>query len=105
MATKTARALRNVEKAVAELREALNAEDPEVAAEVRWRRLLTKVEDAGGAVTPNQWRDMGLACGYDARGLGGFYRGSNASMRSNPNGTRSLTTAGKNYLNTYGRAR
>jgi hypothetical protein len=104
MAAKTARALRSLEKSVAELRAALEAEDSQVADERRWRRMLTMVEEAGGTVTGVQWRELGVKCGYDARGLGGFYRGTNASMKRNANNTRSLTASGKNYLNKYGRA-
>src|SRR5262245_23620618 len=104
MAVKTARALRNAEKALAELRQALEEENVQVADERRWRRLLTMVEDAGGKVTPDQWKDLGLKCGYDARGLGGFYRGAKASMKVNRDGSRSMTKAGKDYLDTYGRA-
>jgi hypothetical protein len=105
MPGKTARAFRNLEKAMEELREALKAEDQQVAADERWRRMLTMVEKAGGPVTRDQWRAMGLKCGYDVRGLGGFYRGTYASMKRNADGTRSLTKAGKDYLNKYGRVR
>ncbi|GIU94138.1 MAG: hypothetical protein KatS3mg012_0595 [Gaiellaceae bacterium] len=67
--------------------------------------MLTMVEDAGGTVTRDEWRELGLKCGYDPRGLGGFYRGTYASMRVNPDGTRSLTAAGVEYLTKYGRKR
>jgi hypothetical protein len=104
MSNRTAKALANVETAVAELRAALEAEDDQVANDDRWQRLLTMVEDAGGTVTGDEWRDLGLEVGYkDVRGLGGFYRGTGASMRVNPDGTRSLTAAGADYLNKYGR--
>ena len=67
--------------------------------------MLTEVEDAGGAVAGDQWREIGVKYGYDPRGLGGFYTGTNASMRRNPDGTRSLTGAGKHYLDEFGRVR
>lgn len=101
----TVRALRNLEKAMGELRDALRAENAEVAADERWRRLLTMVEDAGGTVTSDEWRDLGRKCGYDPRGLGGYYRGTKASMRVNADGTRSLTPAGTAYLDRYDRLR
>ncbi len=88
-----------------DLRTALAATNGELVTSERWRRLLTAVEDAGGTVSRDEWRTMGITCGYDARGLGGFYRGRNASMRVNSDGTRSLTAAGKAYLDEHGRVR
>jgi hypothetical protein len=46
----------------------------------RWQRLLTLIEDAGGHVSPADWRRLGVLCNYDPRGLGGFYRGDQPSM-------------------------
>jgi membrane carboxypeptidase/penicillin-binding protein len=70
----------------------------------RWQQLLTMVEKAGRTVTGKEWRDMGRACGYDPRGLGGFYVGSKPTMVKNADGTRTLTDQGVAYLDQYGRA-
>lgn len=71
----------------------------------RWRRLLTLVEDAGRPVTGAEWRAMGEACGYDARGLGGFFVGNNHSMQRNADGTSELAPAGVAFLDQAGRLR
>ena len=101
--TRVQRALRNVERAVAELREAMEAKTGEQDDDKRWLRLLTKVEAAGGTVSADTWPGLGAVVGYDPRGLGGFYRGAGASMRMNPNDSRSLTEVGKKCLDQYGR--
>ena len=101
---KAARAFEKVERAITELRGVLEAEDDGFAEHSRWLRLLTMVEDAGGRVDEETWRAMGRKCRYDPRGLGGFYRGTNASMAVK--GTkRVLTRSGKEALDQHGRVR
>jgi hypothetical protein len=68
----------------------------------RWLRVLTRVEELGGRVTPDEWRDIGAEFGYDPRGLGGFFRGANASMRIDGE-DRVLTDQGARVLDEFGR--
>jgi len=100
--TRKERALRNVERAVQELRAAIEAEAEEDWSMNRWRRLLTKVESAGGSVDVEEWKRLGRESGYtNPRGLGGFYRGANGSMRREGD-RRVLTDAGRRFLDEYG---
>jgi hypothetical protein len=71
----------------------------------RWLRMLTRIEDAGGKVSGQQWREIGRDCGYDTRGLGGFYVGAHASMRREADNSRVLTAAGTALLDQHGRVR
>ena len=89
-------------KALAEFLEAFGDEPDR---NERWRRLVTMVEDAGRTVTGQQWRDMGVACGYHPSGLGGLYVGPNPTMVKNADGTRTLTDEGVALLNQNGRLR
>jgi hypothetical protein len=99
------RSLREATEAAEELRAALSVNGEWESAKKRWLRLLTKVEDAGGVVTAEEWRRLGKEAGYtDPRGLGGFFRGQKASMRADGN-DRILTDAGRNYLEDNGRVR
>jgi hypothetical protein len=72
--------IRNVEAAVAQLRQELESLKSGDNDDQRWVRLLRLVEDAGGRVSSDEWRRLGAQCGYDPRGLGGFFRGGNPSM-------------------------
>lgn len=104
MSNKAVRAFGKLERALTELREALEAEDEPFAGDARWRRMLTLVEERGGRVSRSEWSALGKQVGYDPRGLGGFYVGANASMRRNKaTDERVMTAAGRRYLNKYGR--
>jgi hypothetical protein len=46
--------------------------------------VLNDVDQAGGVVDKETWREIGLRAGYDPRGLAGFYTGSDPSMRRDP---------------------
>ena len=66
----------------------------------RWFRrvgsVLNAVEQAGGSVTVDQWRQIGLDHGYDPRGLAGFYTGKDPSMkRDSDSDVRYVTERGK----------
>ena len=104
MSNKAVLAFGKVERAVVELRKTLEADDKAFSADARWRRMLTLVEERGGKVSGSEWATLGKQCGYDPRGLGGFYVGANASMkRTKSTDERVLTTAGRRYLEKYGR--
>jgi hypothetical protein len=68
----------------------------------RWLRLLTLVEQAGGRISAAEWIRLGKVVGYDARGLGGFFRGNEPSMTVDGD-DRILTERGIAYLDEYGR--
>jgi hypothetical protein len=107
--TKIFDALRNAEQALAELRGVLEDTNGGANDEVydriqTWRRLLTMVDDAGGTVSRDEWWEMGARFGYDPRGLGGFFVGR-GTMKSNGDGTHSLTDAGYEFLDKDGRLR
>jgi hypothetical protein len=78
--------------------------DDEPDRDLRWRKLLTMVEAAGGTVTGEDWRDMGRACKYHPSGLGGFYVGGNPTMVRNADDSRTLTKQGVAVLDQHGRA-
>ncbi len=46
----------------------------------RCRDLLAAVHEASGCVHVTAWRAVGLAHGYQVRGLAGFFDGSSPSM-------------------------
>ena len=96
------KALQDAEGALQRLRIALEAEGDESDDVVRWRRMLSLVESHGGRVSVSEWLDFGRQCGYDTRGLGGFFRGAGASMRSEGD-ERVLTEMGTKYLDQFGR--
>ena len=99
------RALKNLEARIAEtdaaakaLRQAFEADDDWQSTLARWTRLLTSVEDAGGWVPVDEWKRLARAAGYaDPRSLGGFFKGANASMRSDGE-RRILTDAGRAFV-------
>jgi len=89
-----------------DLRKVLEQEDAQFAADQRWLRVLTMVEDRGGRVSAAEWAKIGAKCGYDPRGLGGFHTGAEASVkRLKSTDERQLTAAGRRYLEKYGRVR
>lgn len=45
------------------------------AVEVRRALVLAEVAKRGGKVTKEEWKQIGVQHGYDARGLGGFFVG------------------------------
>jgi hypothetical protein len=87
--TTTRRLIEQVKKAVGELEEHLDRGgelEHETGVE-RWFRdtagpLLSEVLEAGGAVSIDQWRQIGRRRGYDPRGLGGFFSGKRPAMRA-----------------------
>lgn len=93
--------LRAVEHAVGQLRQEFEALSSGSTNE-RWIRLLTMVEQAGGRVTSAEWGRLGVLCGYDPRGLGGFFTGGEPSMVADGD-DRVLTARGHAYLDEYGR--
>lgn len=46
--------------------------------------VLNDVDQAGGVVDAETWRQIGIDSGYDPRGLAGFYTGKDPSMRRDP---------------------
>lgn len=66
----------------------------------RWFRrvgsVLNAVEQAGGSITVDEWREIGLRHNYDPRGLAGFYTGKDPSMKRDPDtDLRHITDRGK----------
>lgn len=71
--------------------------------------VLNEVDQAGGAVDKEKWREIGLNLGYDPRGLAGFYTGNDPSMRRDPDtDERQLTERGRleaaNWRRLFGNA-
>jgi hypothetical protein len=54
--------------------------------------VLNDVDQAGGAVDKETWRQIGLRLGYDPRGLAGFYTGSDPSMHRDPDSDQRILT-------------
>jgi hypothetical protein len=104
ISSKALQAFDRAERALNDLRKILESEDEGFAGNQRWLRLLTVIEGRGGRVSGEDWAKLGKKCGYDTRGLGGFYRGANASMRRiKSTDERELTAAGRAYLEKWGR--
>lgn len=89
--------LKRAEQAIADLRAHLDETTPEPG----WRReeerigsVLADVHRRGGRLSVDEWRDIGLAHGYDPRGLAGFFTGRMPSMRSDGD-DRVLTARGE----------
>lgn len=72
------------------------------SADERWLHLLTMVEAAGGRVPSAEWGRLGRLCGYDPRGLGGFFTGGSPSMEADGD-DRLITARGIAHLDEYGR--
>ena len=62
--------------------------------EQRVGAVLADVLSAGGRVPVDEWRKIGLAHGYDPRGLSGYFTGHSPSMRSDGD-DRVLTPRGR----------
>lgn len=62
----------------------------------RWR-MLNAVALRGGQVGASEWGRLGLANGYDPRGLGGFFRGADPAMEHRGH-RRVLTATGRRYV-------
>lgn len=93
------RRLRDEFAALVEDAERANGGHPETTWYVWFRRagaVLNDVDQAGGAVDKETWREIGLRLGYDPRGLAGFYTGNDPSMRRDPDSDeRFLTERGR----------
>lgn len=97
MDARTNTLLKRADDALADLRAHLS----DARADPGWRRdeqrvgaVLSDVLAAGGRVTVDAWRDIGLRHGYDPRGLSGFFTGGVPSMRSDGD-DRVLTDRGR----------
>lgn len=65
----------------------------------RWFRragaVMNEVDEAGGVVDKDKWKEIGIRHGYDPRGLAGFYTGHDPSMeRDAETDERKLTARG-----------
>jgi hypothetical protein len=76
---------------------------PQVA-EPQWKTttakqwaLLKAVQDAGGDLSSAQWGRLGKQHGYDPRGLGGFFRGSEQLMEASDD-RRILSDYGRRFI-------
>jgi hypothetical protein len=78
---------------------ASHAREPKWVAEYRrsWG-FLKALDDAGGEFSTHELSQLARHCGYDPRGLGGFYNGENASLRITEADKRVLTDAGRRYV-------
>jgi hypothetical protein len=79
-------------------------EGPVFPPEPRWRanyakmwRLLKAIEGSGGDVSTDEWSRLGVDHGYDPRGLGGFFRGTEPMMGSQ-GARRVLTENGRRFI-------
>lgn len=61
----------------------------------RMWKLLKDVERKGGDLSVDEWRQLGIAHGYDPRGLGGFFRGHVMEARDD---RRVLTDTGHRWV-------
>jgi hypothetical protein len=70
--------------------------------------FLNDVEQAGGRLPASQLLELARKHGYDGRGTAGFYSGAQASLTNHPDGTRELTSFGrqraKEWRETFGKA-
>jgi hypothetical protein len=83
-------------------------ESPTPPSEPRWRadhakmwRLLKAVQLAGGDIGADEWLRLGADHGYDPRGLGGFFRGSEQRMEATmgtQGARRVLTDHGRRFI-------
>jgi hypothetical protein len=64
--------------------------------EKRWR-LLKAVELRDKDIGADEWSQLGMEHGYDPRGLGGFFQGSQPSM-AKQGARRVLTTHGERFI-------
>jgi hypothetical protein len=91
--------LRDELTALIDSAEGSNGEHPETTWHRWFRRagaVLNDVDQAGGVVDKETWREIGLRLGYDPRGLAGFYTGNDPSMRRDPDSDeRRLTERGR----------
>ena len=85
MDARTNTLLQRAEDALEDLRAHLAGVAPEpgwTREEQRVGAVLSDALEAGGRLTVDQWRQIGLDRGYDPRGLSGFFTGHVPSMRS-----------------------
>ena len=85
MNARTNTLLKRAEDALEDLRAHLAGEAPEpgwTREQLRVGSVLSDALQAGGRLTVDQWRQIGLDRGYDPRGLSGFFTGHVPSMRS-----------------------
>jgi hypothetical protein len=66
----------------------------------QWR-LLNDVDKAGGDVGSDEWARLGAQHGYDPRGLGGYFRGSEQLMVAEQGARRVLTEHGRRFLDRW----
>jgi hypothetical protein len=93
----TARRLRNDLDGLIVQLESLTADRPEAPPHLRRRyELLRAVEEEGDVVSGEEWRALGHAHGFDARGLGGFFVGDGSMVKDGDD--RNLTHAGGGFL-------
>lgn len=65
--------------------------------------VLAEVSAMGGAVSKEEWKNIGAKYGFSARGLGGFYVG-NGSMIVRDDGMRELSDRGKEAVKQYNKS-
>lgn len=63
----------------------------------KWELLNGLLEDHGGDVGAEAWAVLGRQCGYDPRGLGGFFAGNQPLMASDGE-RRILTEVGREFI-------
>lgn len=68
----------------------------------RYLRVLVDVYERGGrhGVDPSEWAAIGSRHGYDPRGLGGFFTGGRAPLRT-VDGRVLLTASGERLVDEY----
>ncbi len=98
MDARTTTLLTRAEAALSDLRAHLEQSETAPSDWENWFRragaVLVEVDDRGGKVHVDQWREIGKKLGYDPRGLSGFFTGKMPSMRSDGD-ERIITPKGK----------
>lgn len=103
MDEKTLRKLKLMRDELTDIIARAEADSTNGAPDTEWRRwfrrmgaVLNDVERAGGTVSRDEWRAIGLRHNYDPRGLAGFYTGNDPSMVRDPaTDERRLTDRGR----------
>jgi hypothetical protein len=98
---KIKKALEALQKAQAVLEEIFAKENEELGWWDRRCSVLVEVHKRGGIVTRSEWIEIGAKYGYDPRGLGGFFTGSEPSMTSIAGQRKALTDRGRRDAEDY----
>lgn len=94
----TKRLIEEIKEATRKLEAHLRGDGSSLDEWERSWKFLSDIEGRGGTVSADEFRAIGIEHGYDPRGLGGYFNGPNSAMRREPNNSRTLTDAGREYI-------